>query len=29
MLFDLETGDVIDQRSGEIVGNLLDYVKWK
>jgi RHS repeat-associated protein len=25
MLFDLETGDVIDQRSGEIVGNLLDY----
>ena len=25
MLFDLETGDVFDQRSGEWVGNLLDY----
>jgi RHS repeat-associated protein len=27
MLFDLDTGDVIDQRSGEWVGNLLDYKK--
>jgi len=25
MKFDLITGDIIDQRSGEIIGNLLDY----
>jgi hypothetical protein len=25
MMFDLQTGNIIDQRSGEVVGNLLDY----
>lgn len=27
MKFDLTTGDVYDQRSGELIGNLLDYVR--
>ncbi len=26
VIFDLETGDVLDQRSGEVIGNLLDYI---